>query len=190
MAQQGWIIVAITIGSSPVWHRTICSTYTHLWVIVPPKKCEVLIKIGNEILEKMQLEYGVFKVATIFFISQYGSGHEGAVALLTGFAIIWFCYQMIAKPGNKTAVPSWPDTYGTVDINNNSTLHSVGITPCRPRRNHTSGSVAHAMQFSAPSDHRWNKSCSVGDHGTSSWTCGDKTNPKKKIIYCFFKVRH
>ena len=150
------------------------------------KISEVLIKIGNEILEKMQLECGVFKVATIFFISQYGSGHEGAVALLTGFAIIWFCYQMIAKPGNKTAVPSWPDTYGTVDINNNSTLHSVGITPCRPRRNHTSGSVAHAMQFSAPSDHRWNKSCSVGDHGTSSWTCGDKTNPKKKIIYWFF----
>ena len=21
----------------------------------------------------------------------------------------WFCYQMIAKPGNKTATPSWPD---------------------------------------------------------------------------------
>ena len=23
--------------------------------------------------------------------------------------VTWFCYQMIAKPGNKTATPSWPD---------------------------------------------------------------------------------
>ena len=23
--------------------------------------------------------------------------------------VIWFCYHLIAKPGNKTAVPSWPD---------------------------------------------------------------------------------
>ena len=36
----------------------------------------------------------------------YGSGHEGAACLFT-----WFCYQMIAKPGNKTAAPSWPDLY-------------------------------------------------------------------------------
>ena len=25
--------------------------------------------------------------------------------------VTWFCYQMIAKPGNKTAAPSWPDSY-------------------------------------------------------------------------------
>ena len=26
--------------------------------------------------------------------------------------VTWFCYQLIAKPGNKTAAVSWPDTYG------------------------------------------------------------------------------
>ena len=26
-----------------------------------------------------------------------------------GCLVTWFCYQMIAKPGNKTAAPSWPD---------------------------------------------------------------------------------
>ena len=25
--------------------------------------------------------------------------------------VTWFCYQMIAKPGNKTATPLWPDLY-------------------------------------------------------------------------------
>ena len=25
--------------------------------------------------------------------------------------VTWFCYQMIAKPSNKTATPSWPDPY-------------------------------------------------------------------------------
>ena len=28
-----------------------------------------------------------------------------------GCLVTWFCYQMIAQPGNKTATPSWPDTY-------------------------------------------------------------------------------
>ena len=25
--------------------------------------------------------------------------------------VTWFCYQMIAKPGNKAGAPSWPDPY-------------------------------------------------------------------------------
>ena len=28
-----------------------------------------------------------------------------------GCVVTWFCYQLIAKPGNKTAVPSWPNPY-------------------------------------------------------------------------------
>ena len=27
------------------------------------------------------------------------------------YLVNWFCYQMIAKPGNKTTEPSWPDPY-------------------------------------------------------------------------------
>ena len=29
--------------------------------------------------------------------------------------VTWFCYQLIAKPGNKTAAPSWPDPYVYTD---------------------------------------------------------------------------
>ena len=27
---------------------------------------------------------------------------------MCGFLVTWFCYHLIAKPGNKTAAPSWP----------------------------------------------------------------------------------
>ena len=27
--------------------------------------------------------------------------------------VTWFCYQLIAKPGNKTAAVSWPDPYAS-----------------------------------------------------------------------------
>ena len=28
-----------------------------------------------------------------------------------GCLVAWFCYQLIARPGNKTATVSWPDPY-------------------------------------------------------------------------------
>ena len=34
-----------------------------------------------------------------------------------GCLVTWFCYQLIAKPGNKTATPSWPDPYIVIQQN-------------------------------------------------------------------------
>ena len=31
-----------------------------------------------------------------------------------GYLVTWFCYQLIAKPGNKTATPPQPDPYNKV----------------------------------------------------------------------------
>ena len=30
--------------------------------------------------------------------------------------VTWFCYHLIAKPGNKTGTPSWPDSYVCIYI--------------------------------------------------------------------------
>ena len=38
--------------------------------------------------------------------------HMGQVTKLWCL-VTWFCYQLIAKPGNKTATVSWPDPYDT-----------------------------------------------------------------------------
>ena len=35
-----------------------------------------------------------------------------------GCLFTWFCYQMIAKPGNKIAAPLWPDPYQKVISHN------------------------------------------------------------------------
>ena len=39
-----------------------------------------------------------------------------------GCLVTWFCYQMIAKPGNKTAAPSWPDPCNHYKIKHNKTF--------------------------------------------------------------------
>ena len=36
-----------------------------------------------------------------------------------GCLVTWFCYQLIAKPGNKTAAVSWPDPYDDCRLNIN-----------------------------------------------------------------------
>ena len=41
--------------------------------------------------------------------------------------VTWFCYQMIAKPGNKTATPSWPDPYMENSINNVVAIRVINI---------------------------------------------------------------
>ena len=33
-----------------------------------------------------------------------------------GCLVTWFCYQLIAKPGNKTAAPSWPHPHVHTDV--------------------------------------------------------------------------
>ena len=40
-------------------------------------------------------------------IYTYGLFHGGAAVLIG----TWFCYQLIAKPGNKTSTHPWPDPY-------------------------------------------------------------------------------
>ena len=43
-----------------------------------------------------------------------------------GCLVTWFCYQLIAKPGNKTATVPWPDPYKP-DKTNTNTLKFHGI---------------------------------------------------------------
>ena len=53
-----------------------------------------------------------------------GAGHEG-VRLS---CYLFFCYQLIAKPGNKTATPPWPDHYPVIT---NLIFIPIGVISCR-----------------------------------------------------------
>ena len=44
--------------------------------------------------------------------NQQDKGHQiGVRSQRCSCLVTWFCYQLIAKPGNKTAAVSWPDPY-------------------------------------------------------------------------------
>ena len=42
-----------------------------------------------------------------------------------GCLVTWFCYQMIAKQGNKTATASWPDPYIVVEFQTSHTYTCI-----------------------------------------------------------------
>ena len=48
-----------------------------------------------------------------------------------GFLVTWFCYQLIAKPGNKTATVLWPDPYSQKTPHNLPLGASYGISLLR-----------------------------------------------------------
>ena len=57
------------------------------------------------------------------FVSGHGSGHGGAAVLLPGF-----CYQSIAKLGNKTAIPPWPGPYIAGSFSISRSVHTVALS--------------------------------------------------------------
>ena len=79
---------------------------------ITDQKCKNFLDMG----EVMQVRLSCYLVLLSIW------GHEGVAVLLPGIAInlrtwrcgclvTWFCYQLIAKPGNKTATLSWPHPY-------------------------------------------------------------------------------
>ena len=81
-ASVNYAIIGSDNGLPPVWHHTIIWINTGLSFIVP------LRRNYNEIHIKIWVR------------------SRNCVSLVT-----WFCYELIAKPGNKTASVLWPDPY-------------------------------------------------------------------------------
>ena len=54
--------------------------------------------------------------ATEYYDNSHQISDKGDMGQVTncGCIVTWFCYQMIAKPGNKTAIVPWPDPYTPV----------------------------------------------------------------------------
>ena len=62
----------------------------------------------NDISQIANHRYHIHTIYSIFHKILYGSGHKTGNC---GCIVAWFCYQLIAKPGNKTATVPWPDPY-------------------------------------------------------------------------------
>ena len=57
-----------------------------------------------------------------------------------GCLVTWFCYQLIAKPGKKTAAVSWPDPYFITLVKLADDIARLEIFKCRV---HGAGSAEH-----------------------------------------------
>ena len=71
-----------------------------------------------------------------------------------GCLVTWFCYQLIAKPGNKTATVSWPYPYCNI---NYSVVHIF--------QNHLTGIILHMR-----SSNERRRYFNVISHGLGAYT--------------------
>ena len=87
----------IEIGSIlPELHCNTCVTQDHGWLVLT--QSYLLVVCG-----KLALDGPWGKIYSIWVRSRN-----------CGCLVTWFCYQLIAKPVNKTATVSWPDPYAVL----------------------------------------------------------------------------
>ena len=109
----------------PFTHRTDAwrITFTNKDSTVYPNMCEhglcfVLFCLAHH----SSISSKSFKVTSLEMGQSCNCGASKYIYLLIFFTkwvrswrctclVTWFCYQMIAKPGNKTGPPSWPDPF-------------------------------------------------------------------------------
>ena len=96
----------------------------HCIFFFPRGSCDVYLQTGLSAISTRSFE----------LLCRYGE-HKTYLKLIIwvrsrncGCLVTWFCYQLIAKPGNKTAAFSWPDPY-TVGCCHN-TVHRNNMILC------------------------------------------------------------
>ena len=117
-----------------------------------------------------------------------------------GCLVTWFCYQLIAKPGNKTAAVPWPDPYVVWKIHISFFLSCTCRSPVTSSRNIIrssasqwplssvswgESSISGSGSASSPSSRFWTSSFTfwtiVLDHGRyTSLLQRRQTSPKLK----------
>ena len=100
-----------------------------------PSQREILtVLIDNKIIDFSE---GVYIVMLVFVFKGKMPGHSAEMTLQAKsiFAkpgrcsclVTWLCYHLIAKPGNKTAAPLWPDPSWTVQLNSASKVYYIAL---------------------------------------------------------------
>ena len=100
-------IELLSIGGIAPLPPDLCGTHDQIrwiWYVCAPSQLTQTVHIMVNLIDPF-LHRQIFTVpppwaATIWVRSRN-----------CGCLVTWFCYQLIAKPGNKTAAVSWPDPY-------------------------------------------------------------------------------
>ena len=114
--------------------------------------------------------------------------------------VTWFCYQLIAKPGNKTVAPPWPDPFIEIDpggqwvpaippISHPSSHSLTPPSPCQiqfsqlsspPQFHHLPRAPGPRLGQSSPHHRSWSPS----PHKLATWLREQLTDSCELIIKC------
>ena len=99
----------IIIGQIYDYPNATGVTFTNMGKHIPLVYCECFIlPQQNKAQQNMGISYEAYWAFGCYEICIWVRSRN------CGCLVTWFCYQLIAKPGNKTATVPWPDPYGVV----------------------------------------------------------------------------
>ena len=120
---NGWDVGSL--GKEKIFHLTLCNRCNYLsmqglklihvskrdsWCVfflhTPHNSFSTVLCEGNN----WNINWEFWLCPTVV-LRLLGSIHIGQVTEVRLPFVTWFCYQLIAKPGNKIATPPWPDPY-------------------------------------------------------------------------------
>ena len=102
-------------------HQTACH-YLSLWWPRPNSlygitNPQLVILVALKVLRNMLV--GQFGLLTNGYLHQDNMEKHCNIWVRSGMCaclFTWFCYHLIAKPGNKPGTPSWPDPYPDFEV--------------------------------------------------------------------------
>ena len=118
-------VVSFWLGSYTTWSLHLATSSMLILLLIPKKS----FTMGTPAMHRSAYVIMMVADAPTPNRCQVISNHQAESAMTTmlhepyyaiciwvrlrrcGCLVTWFCYQMIAKPGNKTAPPWWPDSY-------------------------------------------------------------------------------
>ena len=93
---------------------------THLQVRRAPRSAATWVDVIMRLPKPDWLLAMLCWISTRFLASDWSSSYQHTCIWVRsrncGCLVTWFCYQLIAKPGNKTAAVPWPDPYADTPL--------------------------------------------------------------------------
>ena len=85
------------------WHHNKSWLYIHMYM------CIVILYTAANKCYLYKIKFAYFSYLSLSAYVACFKFNMWVGSLRWGCLVTWFCYQLIAKPGNKTAAPLWPD---------------------------------------------------------------------------------
>ena len=124
-------------------------TYAYSLFSHSVSSCYIPTTVLSQKLPKVSISYSKYDCVQLYSL------YIRVRSRRCGCLVTWFCYHLIAKPGNKTATPAWPDPYNVSIIIIDSSVISIFLRgrtvpiPASQKLRFYSGSMPCLIQITA-----------------------------------------